>query len=165
MCLLNSCSGFDYPPVDQLQVTNKPFIEACDTMINIANRINKENQYDNDMIANSFVIQVGRVNNDTIFEFMFDNSSSIGYAVYDEYKILGYFYYKNYPFLVQYNSNPMVPNIFKKTGYKNKIKFVRKFHRSFFSKLFDNRIEIVIDYNPKHRSFNYINGKFIMYGR
>lgn len=166
-CFLNSCTGFDYPPVDQLQITNKQFLDACDTMINIANTLNREKQYDNDLIINSFIIQVGKVNCDTSFEFMFDNSSSIGSAIDDSFKIFGYFYYKKHTFLVQYHINPIIPNIFRETGYKNKIAFVRHLHKSFFSKLFEdkNEIEIVSDYNPKHRSFRYVNGDFIMYGK
>jgi hypothetical protein len=166
MCLFNSCKGkTDYPPVDQLQITNKHFLEACDTMINITNRMNKEIHYNKNYYINSFVIQVGKINGDIMFEFMFDNSSSIGYAVYHEYKIYGYFYYKNCIFLVQYHTSQMIPNIFRKTGSQNKITFVGHFHQSFFSKLFEDKREIAIvpNYEPRHRSFRYINGKFIMY--
>ena len=164
-CLINSCTEFDYPPVDQLQIINKQFLNVCDTMINIANKLNREKQYDNDLVINSFIIQVGKINCDTSFEFVFDNCSSIGYAIHDEFKIFGYFYYKNYTFLVQYHINPIVPNIFRKTGYQNKITFVKYSHKSFLKDLFENKHEIVIvpNYDPKYRSFRYVNGEFLMY--
>jgi len=166
-CTLNSCTEFDYPPVDQLQITNKQFLAVCDTMINITSRINKKKQFDDNDFINSFVIQVGNANCNTSFQFIYDNNSSIGEAVYDESKIYGCFYYKNYTFLVQNYVQKTIPNIFRKTGYQKKITFVRHFHKSFLTNLFENKREIVIvpNYDPKYYSFCYINGKFIMYGK
>lgn len=161
--VVSNCSSIEYPLVDQLQITNKQFVKACNVIVENANRINREKQYDKNNLINSFVVRVGKVDNDTCYQFIFGNISSIKEAIYDEFQTYGYFYYRHCVFLVQCESKTVDQDLFRKTGEKNRISFVFHYRKSLFSRLFKNKREIFVmdNYSPISHSFCYKNGKLV----
>lgn len=164
LLLLNSCKPkIVYPNVDQLQIIDKSFLVACNTVIDNANRINEEHKQSNfNYYINSFVIRIWERNKVICFQFVYGNDTDINEAVSDSYITYGYFCYKKNTFLVQYDTNRRLPELFKKAGKQAKVSFVWHVRKPFFSKLFKEKY-VVTTYDPIYTSFQYINGEFVIW--